>query len=245
MNMTFESLALLLETAEKNNIPLWQQISNTDRHESGLTAAEEYERMNRMWQAMKKAAQSYDRTLFSRSGLSGTEGGLFEDYVEKGATICGPFMGAVIAQAIQMGESNACMKCIVAAPTAGSCGVLPAVLIPLAATGHITEEQAVHALFIASGIGQIIANRASISGAEGGCQAEIGAAAAMAAGALVYLYNGTNDQMAAACGLPFRICSVLSVIPLPDLLKFRVLNEMSSEQSMHVPRQTWHLPDSV
>ena len=86
-----------------------------------------------------------------------------------------------MAGALRMGECNACMKRIVAAPTAGACGVLPAVLLPCARHFSLSREQLVQALYVASGFGMVIAARASISGAEGGCQAEIGSAAAMAA----------------------------------------------------------------
>lgn len=105
--------------------------------------------------------------------------------------LCGSFMGKVIAGALQMGESNACMKRIVAVPTAGACGVVPAILVPYyekeaAERGQEARNRMIEAMYVAAGIGQVIAERASISGAEGGCQAEIGSASAMASGALVY-----------------------------------------------------------
>ena len=93
-------------------------------------------------------------------------------------------------RALKMGECTACMRRIVAAPTAGSCGVLPAVLLTYEELNRETEERMIEALYVAAGIGQVIAERASISGAEGGCQAEIGSASAMAAGALAYLQGG-------------------------------------------------------
>ena len=99
-------------------------------------------------------------------------------------------MGRVIAQALQMGESNACMKRIVAAPTAGACGVLPAVLIPL----FRDDPNTIRALFVAAGIGQVIATRASIAGASGGCQAEIGTACSMAAAALCALMGLSIEE---------------------------------------------------
>ena len=92
-----------------------------------------------------------------------------------------------------MGESNACMKRIVAAPTAGACGVLPAVLVPYFQKRCKDTDKILKAMYVAAGIGQIIATRSSISGAAGGCQAEIGAASSMAAGALTYLQGGNCD----------------------------------------------------
>ena len=94
-----------------------------------------------------------------------------------------------------MGESNACMKRIVAAPTAGACGVLPAVLVPYEQEQKIPEQKILEALYTASGIGQVIALRASIAGASGGCQAEIGTASAMAGGAVIPLQEGTGEQI--------------------------------------------------
>ena len=91
-------------------------------------------------------------------------------------------------KAIKMGESNACMRRIVAAPTAGSCGVLPAVLLSFEEQFSATEEQMVQALYVAAGIGKVIAENAFIAGAAGGCQAEIGSAAAMSAGAVSYTH---------------------------------------------------------
>ena len=92
---------------------------------------------------------------------------------------------SVMEKAIKMGESNACMKRIVAAPTAGSCGVIPAVLISMQEKFGYSEDDVTKSLIIAAGIGGVIANRAFLAGAAGGCQAEIGSAAAMAAGSSV------------------------------------------------------------
>ena len=102
-------------------------------------------------------------------------------------------------KAIKMGESNACMRRIVAAPTAGSCGVLPAVLLSYEEDFSATQEDLVKALYVAAGIGTVIAENASLAGASGGCQAEIGSASAMAAGALASLLGrGRRDNH--ACG---------------------------------------------
>ena len=113
----------------------------------------------------------------------------------------GDYLAAVTAEALKTAECNACMKRIVAAPTAGSCGVLPAVLLPLARAGEADEEAICEALYVAAGFGQVIAARATLAGAEGGCQAEVGAASAMAAAALCHLKGGTPEQCAAAAAM--------------------------------------------
>ena len=119
-----------------------------------------------------------------------------------------------------MGESNACMKRIVAAPTAGSCGVIPAALIPyLECYPDTTEEDMVHALYLAGGFGNIITERASISGAEAGCQAEIGAASAMAAAALTFLRGGTPKACGNACAIALKNLLGLVCDPVAGLVE--------------------------
>ena len=125
------------------------------------------------------------------------------DYAAK-TPIGGEFMAQVVAEALAMGESNACMRRVVAAPTAGACGVLPAVLIPLYWRENLLEEKMLEAMFTASGVGAVIAYRACISGAAGGCQAEIGSASAMAAAALVHLRGGTENQICHAVAMALK-----------------------------------------
>ena len=137
----------------------------------------------------------------------------------QGGTLCGPFLTDVMAGALRMGECNACMKRIVAAPTAGACGVLPAVLLPCRKHLGVSDEALIQALYVASGFGMVIAARASISGAEGGCQAEIGSAAAMAAPALVHLQGGAPAQMAHACAMAVKNLLGLVCDPVGGLVE--------------------------
>ena len=137
----------------------------------------------------------------------------------EGDTLCGPFFTEVMACALTMGECNACMKRIVAAPTAGACGVLPAVLLPYARHFGASREELIRALYVASGFGMILAARASISGAEGGCQAEIGSASAMAAPAVVYLQGGTPEQMAHSCAMAVKNLLGLVCDPVGGLVE--------------------------
>ena len=118
-----------------------------------------------------------------------------------------------------MGESNACMKRIVAAPTAGACGVLPAVLVPLYEEERVSEDEVIHALYTAAGIGQVIASRAFIAGAAGGCQAEIGAASAMAAGALVFLQGGDEEQISHGAAMALKNLLGLVCDPVAGLVE--------------------------
>ena len=195
----FTSIQQMLEETSSSGLPLWDAIRQADCQRQGISPQQSWDKMAVMLQAMEDADRSYQETDRSHSGLSGGDGGKMARYIRAGKPLCGPFLSEVMAGALRMGECNACMKRIVAAPTAGACGVLPAVLLPYARQFQAEADRLVEALYVASGFGMVIAARASISGAEGGCQAEIGSAAAMAAPALVHLQGGTPEQMANAC----------------------------------------------
>ena len=199
--MSYNSLEEIVRECQEKDLPFDEVILLDDMNERNVSREESIETMRGMWEAMKGAERNYDGSLQSRSGLVGGAGKTMRAYVESGNTLCGPFVGKVMASALAMGESNACMKRIVAAPTAGSCGVLPAVLLPLARAGEADEEAVCEALYVAAGFGQVIAARATLAGAEGGCQAEVGAASAMAAAALCSLKGGTPEQCAAAAAM--------------------------------------------
>ncbi|MGE4352860.1 MAG: L-serine ammonia-lyase, iron-sulfur-dependent, subunit alpha [Oscillospiraceae bacterium] len=208
--MSFHSVHEMLAEAEKADKALWEVILENDLRERDSRREDSLAQMARLWREMKSAANRYEDNLHSASGMAGGDGALVQKAASAGKTIGGNFIGRVIAQAIRMGESNACMKKIVAAPTAGSCGVLPAVLIPYSEDHGTDDGEIVRALYVASGFGQIIADRAFIAGAEGGCQAEIGTASAMAAAALVYLHGGTAEQSAYA--LAFALENLLGLV---------------------------------
>lgn len=128
-------------------------------------------------------------------------------------------MTKVFTVALKMGCNNACMKRIVAAPTAGACGVMPAVLIPYKKEYNIPEEKMVEALYVAAGIGQVIASRAYLAGALGGCQAEVGSGSGMAAGAICYLRGGTVRQVGHACAMALKNLMGLVCDPVAGLVE--------------------------
>ena len=216
--MAFSSIAGILDAAKEKDLPLWETILEDDRKEHGISREASVKQMETLWEAMKSAGRNYSPKARSSSGLVGGDGEKMRMF-PGGASVGGAFLDHVIAEALSMGESNACMKRIVAAPTAGSCGVLPAVLIPLAERDGISDEAIVKALFAAAGFGQVIASRASISGAEGGCQAEIGAASAMAAAALVSIKKGTPDMGANACAMALMNLMGLVCDPVAGLVE--------------------------
>ena len=175
--------------------------------------------MHALYAAIRRAQEGYDPALRSASGMVGGDGAKMREYVQKGKTICGDYIGQVIAQALEMGESNACMKCIVAAPTAGSCGVLPAVLLPYQAREGLDDDAMVRAMYIAGAIGQVVATKASIAGAAGGCQAEIGTASAMGAAALCYLGGGSAQAVCHAAAIAIKSMLGLVCDPIAGLVE--------------------------
>jgi L-serine dehydratase len=168
---------------------------------------------------MYEASCSYEPERKSNSGLVGGAGGRMEQYVKAGHSLCGDRTGKVIAKALQMGESNACMKRIVAAPTAGSCGVIPAVFITVQEEYGYTDEQMTEAMFVAAGIGGVIAHRAFLAGAAGGCQAEIGSASSMAAGAIAYLNGADATGIAHAAAIAMKNVLGLACDPVAGLVE--------------------------
>lgn len=213
--MAFSSVDSLLSAAARSS-SLWQAVLADDCSDRGVTAEESFAKMSRLWAAMKASVSSYDPEKRSPSGLSGGDGAKMEGMSDP---LCGPFLQEIMATALKVGECNACMGRIVAAPTAGASGVMPAVLIPLQKRMELTDDEMTRALFVAAGFGQVIATRASISGAEGGCQAEIGSASAMSAAALVYLRGGNPEQMACACATALQNLLGLVCDPVGGLVE--------------------------
>ena len=163
----YGSLQELCELEEKSGKPFWKIVQEDDCREQGITEEVSFEQMRAMYQAMKDADARYDEKLKSESGLVGTEGKKMMEARAEGILLCGDFIGKVMEKALKTSESNACMKRIVAAPTAGSCGVVPAVFLSLQEEKGYSEEKMVEALFVAAGIGGVIAERAFLAGAAG------------------------------------------------------------------------------
>ena len=217
--MSYSSLNEITQRCNSEGIPFWKAVQYSGMEEREVTEQASFQMMQKMWNAMKAAGDSYDKDQKSRSGLVGGMGGQMRSYMEKGDTLSGDFMSEVIAQALEMGESNACMHRIVAAPTAGACGVLPAVLLPIYSRKTASDTEITEAMYTAAGIGQVIASRAFIAGAAGGCQAEIGSASAMAAGALVSLRGGTAEQIAHAAAMALKNLLGLVCDPVAGLVE--------------------------
>lgn len=257
----FGSIKEILDKCESDSREFWRVILEDDMADRNVDENESAQKMRELWDAMYQAAKGYDGSIKSASGLSGGDGKKMEEYIKTHECLCGEFMGKVITEALKMGESNACMKRIVAAPTAGACGVMPAILVPYYermisqninvednAKNNITtdygdnksnnittdnaeqkdkdtkakkeaDEKIIKALYVAAGIGEVITRRASISGARGGCQAEIGSASAMAAGALTYLQGGNEQQIADSVAMALKNLLGLVCDPVAGLVE--------------------------
>ena len=201
--MNYHSINDLVELCHKNNAQIWHVIMMDKAHERMVSEDKIFENMRVLYKALNTADNNYDKSLKSPSRMAGGDGELMYQYNKSGRNICGDFVGMVMEKALKMGESNACMRRIVAAPTAGSCGVIPAVFISYETYFKALEDDMVKALLIASGIGAVIAENASIAGASGGCQAEIGSASAMAAG-LTFLQGGDSLQIVNSSALALK-----------------------------------------
>lgn len=217
--MSYNSLQDILRVCETDKIGFWEAVLKEDMDARKVSRESSMNQMQVLWEAMLSAGNNYDKKEYSSSGLVGGDGGRMEEYYKKEDSLCGSFISMVIAQALQMGESNACMKRIVAAPTAGACGVLPAVLLPLYREKKITPEKIIEALYVAAGIGEVIASRASIAGAAGGCQAEVGSASAMASGALVHIKGGDGKQITDAVAMTLKNLMGLVCDPVAGLVE--------------------------
>ena len=217
--MSFQSLEQICTAAKECPEGFYQAVLREDQKDRQVTEEASREQMRQMYAAMKSADAAYDGNLFSASGFVGCDGEKMERFLDEGKGLCGDYIGRVIMRALKMGECNACMRRIVAAPTAGSCGVLPAVLLTYEELNRETEERMIEALYVAAGIGQVIAERASISEAEGGCQAEIGSASAMAAGALAYLQGGSPQAVIHAAAMALKNLLGLVCDPVAGLVE--------------------------
>lgn len=216
---SYNTLKELEELSNKEKIEVWKIIQKSDMEENERTEEKSFDKMKIMYEAMKEADKNYDGNLKSASKRAGGDGEKLHKYNKENKNICGEFIGLVMEKAIKMGESNACMKRIVAAPTAGACGVLPAVLISYQEHFNIEDEIMIKAMYVAAGIGKVIATNAFIAGAAGGCQAEIGSASAMAAGALAFLQGGKVREIINAVALALKNMLGLTCDPVAGLVE--------------------------
>ncbi len=218
--MKYDSLAELVAAAEAENMTLSAYVLKDQAAIAEKTEEELFKNMERALQVMKESVEDgLDPVKRSASGLTGGDAFKMNEAVKNGRNICGPFFGKAMVKALAVSQTNACMGRIVASPTAGSCGILPSALLTLAEERNIPDKDLVMALFTASAVGIVIATNASVAGAAGGCQAECGAASAMAAAAMVELCGGTPKQCEHACAIALKNILGLVCDPVAGLVE--------------------------
>lgn len=217
----FRSIQDILDQAEKNDLPIHSVILQAEMESSGLSREEILKKMKARLDVMKAATRKgLKQPVQTISGMASGNAYRFTRWLDTSVEpLTGPVMSRAIARAMSVGEMNAGMHCIVATPTAGAAGVLPAVLLTLRDAYAFSDRSIINALLTAGGIGGVIMRRAHVSGAAGGCQAEVGSAAAMAAGAATELMGGSPDQSAQAVAIALQNMLGLVCDPVAGLVE--------------------------
>lgn len=218
------SWARLVQEAEEKNLSLIDYLLERSAAQLETGRDTVLARMENMLQVMEEAAAFGLTGVKSNSGLTGGSAKKLKEYIaasEKAERqgLLGPAVGTAVVYALAAAEANAAMGRIVAAPTAGASGILPGVLIAMQKHCGVSREKAVEGLLVAGTIGEVIANRASIAGATGGCQAECGSGAAMAAGAVVYMMGGNGRAIGDAVSIVFKNMLGLVCDPVAGLVE--------------------------
>lgn len=211
----------LLEQCKDENKSISMIVIEKEIEKEKTTYPILMEKMNETLDIMKNAASSaLDKEIISVSGLTGGDSKRVEDYHKSGKSLTGNLIASAMARALSTSEVNASMGKIIAAPTAGASGILPASLITAGEKLDSTDEEIIFGLFTAAGIGEIVAKNATVSGAEGGCQAECGVAAAMGAAAIVEMAGGTPEESFHAAS--FALISIMGLVcdPVGGLVEY-------------------------
>ena len=217
--MGFNSIKEILDLTEEKNITIGELMLVQEAEGEGVIKDGVFEQMLENWQIMKNSIESgLINAPTSKSGLVGGDGQKLYQY-SKSETLAGHKINRAVSYALATAEFNASMGRIVACPTAGSCGIVPAVLKSVQETYNFSDHKITLGLFTAAAIGSVIAFKASVSGAVGGCQAECGTASAMAAAAAVELVGGSPKQAADAAAMVIKNILGLVCDPVAGLVE--------------------------
>lgn len=219
--MVFNKGSELLELCNEKKAKIYEIVIEKERITSELSQDEVINKMKETLDVMKTSATSaLDKEIISVSGLTGGNSKKVQDYKNNHKTLSGPFINSAMAKAFSTSEVNGSMGKICASPTAGASGIVPSALLAAQEKLDLTDKMLVNALFTAAGIGEIVAKNATVAGAEGGCQAECGVAAAMAAGAIVEMAGGTPSQALDAAG--FALTNIMGLVcdPIAGLVEY-------------------------
>ena len=209
MQIKYNSLSAVADLAIENNMSISELVIKEQAESMGLSEAEIKAKMLERYNIMKRAKEEgLKEGLVSVSGLT-----------EKGVNICGGIFTKGLSYALAVNEYNAAMGKIVATPTAGSCGILPAAMITMQEEHGFSDEEIVEAMFTASAVGMVVATIANVSGAEGGCQAECGSASAMSAAAICELFKAGPKACINAVAITFKNVLGLVCDPVAGLVE--------------------------
>lgn len=216
--MSLRTLEEIITRAEAQEVNISAIIKNIEAKEQNTSPEKLTEKMKQYFQVMKESTQiGTENPISSLSGITGGEG--YNLWKASKKALSGDISLKAAARAMAVSNVNASMGRIVASPTAGSCGIIPGVLITVAEKLGKTDDQIVDALFTAGAVGKVIAQNATLAGAEGGCQAECGSAVAMAAGAAVELAGGTPKQVGHAVAIALKGLMGLVCDPVAGLVE--------------------------
>ncbi|MDU7338504.1 MAG: L-serine ammonia-lyase, iron-sulfur-dependent, subunit alpha [Clostridium sp.] len=184
----------LLTQAQDKKVPLWQIVLENEMDLTEKTEEAIFERLLYTYNVMERSAtKALTSPQHAIGGLITGVSQIQNNYSKKSDSLCGSWVNHSMAMAFSSSEVNASMGKICAAPTAGACGILPAVLISVRKKYNLTERETLCGLLTAAGVGAVITRNATVAGAEGGCQAECGVAAAMASAATVEMLHGSPE----------------------------------------------------
>lgn len=210
----------LLERCKEFNLPISEIVIMDEIESTELDRDKIINKMKTVLSVMKNSIEGYEnRTEPTMGNIIGGEAKKLNAYINKKKTICGDSINKAMIRALACSEHNASMGRICAAPTAGSSGIIPASLITVAEEQNLGEDYIIRGLLTASGIGKIITQNATVSGAEGGCQAECGSAAAMAAAAIVEMVGGTPEMSFTAATIALKNIMGLICDPIAGLVE--------------------------
>ncbi|MBP3569438.1 MAG: L-serine ammonia-lyase, iron-sulfur-dependent, subunit alpha [Lachnospiraceae bacterium] len=216
----YHNLKELLQQAKDHEVLLSEIVLQNEIEQFDMTEETIYQKLEERYEVMKRAAaRALGEKLETAGNLISGIAMQHNEYIRAGETLCGTFMNTAMAMALSGSEVNASMGRICAAPTAGACGIVPAVLFSIEQARQCNKKTMLNALLTASGIGIVIMKNATVAGAEGGCQAECGVAAAMAAAAGVELCGGTPEQSVWAAALALVNCMGLVCDPIAGLVQ--------------------------
>lgn len=226
----YNNVENLIRYAKEQKLSLWQVILENECRLTGKTEEEVFQQLDRrykvMFRSVNKALEEPQETVGNLvTGMAHRQ----YLYSRKDDSLCGAELNYVMAMALSASEVNAAMGKICAAPTAGSCGILPAVLAGVERKYKLDRKITLQGLLTASGIGTIVVKNATVSGAEGGCQAECGVAAAMAAAAVVEMRGGTPDMAANAVSFTLMNCMGLICDPIAGLVQLPCAQRNASQ----------------